>query len=318
MAEKTIVAVAVGPKKNVLIRNRAGANGVRPYIQGLIDGLSKLNREIGTDYVIDYRERDQAELESKNGAADAFTAGSEDDLVIFGMSTTVVRAAQGFTKKIPIVGVVSDWKAEGFSRSSNISCVSGRRSQTAGQCFERFLATVPTLKQVLVLHKPKYGPSERALKLVQAAAKKRGVTVKPVPIKSRDDIEKKLSALPKRDSNKPSEVGLLVLPIDVCLGAASMIVKLAQEQKQVPVFMPISDGVKQEGSSPIGGYGAPQSKCGEAVAEHVNRILWPTGAMRAMAASASARLMEVPDSDFEWTVSSGAAKALKVKTARLV
>src|SRR5215470_4507223 len=108
---KTILAVAVGPKKDRVIRSKIGLDGVRPYIEGLIDGLAGLNRHIGTDYEIDYRERELDELGSKAGAAEAFKANSEH-CAIFGMSTTVVRAAQGVTKSIPVVGIVSDPKAE--------------------------------------------------------------------------------------------------------------------------------------------------------------------------------------------------------------
>jgi ABC-type uncharacterized transport system substrate-binding protein len=219
---------------------------VRPYIDGLIAGLAKCGHQRGTHYQIDYRERPQLDL-TKGKANEAFASKDQTPYdLIFAMSTTVVQAAKDATKSTAIVGVVSDPKAEGFSRVQNITGISARRSQSAGQCFEHFLATVPTLKQVRVLHKPKYGPSERSLKLVKAAAKKRGVAVKIVPVKTRDDIENKLSAMSKRDLKKPADAGILVLPIDVCLGWAQLIIDLAQGEKNLPV---LPDRLRQPNST---------------------------------------------------------------------
>ena len=146
---KTVLAVAVGPQKDLLFRDKGKLSEVRPYVQGLIDGLAARGHHLGTDYVIQYRERDLDTLASKNGAAGAFKPdpGSEDDVLIFGMSTTIVRAAQGVTKSIPIVGIVSEPAKEKVNRSANICGVSARRSQTAGDCFERFLATVPDAQE---------------------------------------------------------------------------------------------------------------------------------------------------------------------------
>jgi ABC-type uncharacterized transport system substrate-binding protein len=289
-----------------------GAGQVRPYIEGLIHGLAKHGHPIGAAYEIDYRERPNLDL--KNGqAAEAFTAkaGTPYD-VIFAMSTTVVRAAKDIKPSIPIVGVVSDPRAEGFSRARNITGISARRSQTAGQCFECFLATVPALKQVHVLHKPGYGPSERALKLVKAAAKKRGVTVKTVPVNTLKDIETKLSKMPVRNPKKPAVAGVMALPADVCLGAARRIIELAQQQKHIPTFFPITDWVTSKQSSALGGFGVPQRQCGELMAEYVNQILWHD------AEPSSLKVKEAGDDAFEWVVSSEAAKALNIKIPRVI
>jgi ABC-type uncharacterized transport system substrate-binding protein len=309
---KRILAMAVGPKKDLLIRGRTGLGGVRPYIEGLIEGLAKLNRHVGADFEIDYRERELQELETKEGAASAFKANSGlQHGVIFGMSTTVVRAAQGVTKSIPILGIVSEPKAEGFSRGGNITGVSARRSQSAGGCFERFLATVPTLKAVRALHRPGYGPSDRALKLIKAAAKKRNVTVTPVPVKSRQDIEKKLSAMSKRDLKKPAEAGLLVLPVDLCLGAAPLIIELAHG-KNLPAFFPVPDWVKPKLPSALGAYGVSQRKCGELVAEYVDQILWHN------VSPGTLKVKEADDDAFEWVVSSAAAEALNIRIPHVI
>jgi ABC-type uncharacterized transport system substrate-binding protein len=312
---KRILAVAVGPQRDVLIRAKDGLSDVRPYIAGLVEGLANLKRELGTDYVIDYREREPDQLEDSEDAASAFkpTAESQHDL-IFPMSTTALRAAKGITDdSIPIVfPSVSDHKADGIARRGNATGISARRSQTAGECFERFLASVSTLKEVCVLYKPGYDPAERALKLVKAAARTRKVIVKPVPVTSRREIEKKVSALPKRNLKKPAETGVLVLPVDLCLSAAPLIIELAQGRKNIPVFFPITDWVRPEHPSAFGGYGVPQHLCGELAAEHVDQILW-----RGVKA-ASLKVVEAADEAFVWAVSSDAARALNIKTPCVV
>ena len=305
---KRIVAVAVGPQRDQQIGATGAPSNVRPYIDGLIAGLAKHGHRLGTDYEIDYRERPQLDL--ANGKSSGAFAGKAD--LIFAMSTTVVRAAKDAGGSIPIVGVVSDFKAEGFSRAKNITGISARRSQTAGECFERFLATVPTLKQVRVLHKPKYKPSERSLMLVKKAAKKRGVAVKTINIKSRVDIQNALSAMQRRDLKKPADAGVLVLPVDVCLGAAQLIVDLAQGEKNLPTFFPITDIVKPNANGALGGYGVAQRTCGVLMADYVNRILWGS------AQPASLKVADASAGDFEWVVSRAAAKALNIQIPQVI
>lgn len=311
MAElKTILAVAVGPQKDVLIRDESHLSEVRPYIRGLIAGLTKLGHRIGADYVIDYRERDQNDLGAADTGAFAVNAGSQGNLIIFGMSTTVVQAAASQTTGIPIVGTISEPQADGLDKWDHVCTVSGRRSQTAGDCCERFLDTVPSLKEVRALHKPGYGPSERALTLVEAAARARRVAVTAMTIASRQDIETKLSALPERDLNVPPDIGVQVLPVDVCLGAAPMIIELAQEKKKIPVFFPIPDWVKRELPSALGAYGIAQHTCGELCAATVDDILWrqqhPT-------MHPNVRRRQAADESLTWVVSAAAAKALNIK-----
>lgn len=307
---KRILALAVGPEKDVLIRSKSDLVGVRPYIAGLIDGLASLNRHLGTDYDIDYRERLYEHLESGS----AFKAKEKNHDLIYAMSTTVVRAARNITTEIPIVfSNVSDHGAERFVKKGNATGVSARRSQTADECFERFLATVPTLTEVHVMHKGGYDPSDAALKLVMAAQKKRhkNVKIKILEASSQQDIKKKLSALPKRDLKKPAQVGILVLPVDLFFGEALLIIDLAH-RKNLPTFFTVTDWVKPKLPSALGGYGVPQYKCGELTAGHVDQILWHD------VIPGTLKVMDAPDRAFEWAVSSEAAKTLNIKVPRVI
>jgi ABC-type uncharacterized transport system substrate-binding protein len=311
----TILAVAVGPQKDLLVDADFVAKGrlaeIRPYIEGLIEGLKKRGRRLGADFVIEYKEREPQALDREKGMAAMMAArGKAEPNLVFAMSTTALLAAKGVKDSVPVVfPSISDYKKDGLTKGKSATGISARRSQTAGECFDRFLATVPTLKEVRVLYKDGYGPADRALKLVQAAAKKRNVKVKPVSVKSHLDIEKNLKAMPKRDLNKPADLGVFVLPIDFCLGAARMIVDLAQGQKNLPTFFPITDPVRKNPGA-LGGYGVPQRTCGELASEHVDQILWGGGG--------TPKVKDAGDEAFEWAISSAAAKALNIKIPSVI
>jgi ABC-type uncharacterized transport system substrate-binding protein len=228
------------------------------------------------------------------------------------MSTNVVRAARDSSETTPIVGVVSAPRDEHFSRARNFTGISARRSQTAGQCLEYFLATVPTLKRVRVLHKPGYGPSDRSLKLVRMTAKKRGLTVLVTTINNRSDIEKKLRVLPKRNPAKPPELGVLLLPIDVVLGASQMIIDLAQQEKNLPTFSPITDFVTSDLTSALGGYGVPQHTCGTLMAYYVDQIIWHSAEPKSL------KFTDAGIDDFKWAISREAARALNIRLPNVI
>lgn len=308
-----ILAVAVGEKNDRMIRSDSRLSGLRPYIRGLIEGLKKSKRRIGRDFEIEYRHVLPYDLATESAAIEALKPkrGSEIDL-IFAMSTTVVLACHCI-RSIPVVfPSVSDFKADKINLNGNTTGVSARRSQTAGECFVHFFGTVPTLEEVYVLHKEAYPPSDRALRLVKKEARKRRVKVTPVDIQSVQDVRTKLSALPKRDLKAVPVAGILVLPVDICLGAASTIIEIGQGNKNLPTFFPITDFVNSRDSSALGGYGVPQHKCGELAAQYVERILWGGTKPTAL------KVTEADDDAFEWMVSSAAAEALNIKLAHTV
>ncbi len=308
MDTKTIVAVAVGPQKDKLIKSKNDLRDVRPYIMGLVDGLAKRSRELGKDYVIEYRERDHKGLKKGKAAKLAFAAGAGGEQhLVFAMSTTALQGAKDAGNLTPIVfPSISNLKGDKIARG-NSTGVSARRSQTAGACFERFVEAVSSLKEVRALYKPGYPPAERALKLVTAAAKKRGVKITPASVRTREELEKKLEALPKRRKEDPATLGVLVLPVDICLGAARKIIDVAQREKLIPTFFPITDCVSEDANSALGGYGVAQRKCGELAADHVYKILWEDAEARKLP------ITEVGDDLLKCVVSRSAASALGIK-----
>ncbi len=264
--KKTILAVAVGPNRDVVIDPTFVKQGrlseVRPYIQGLIDGLKRLQHELGKDLAIVYMEREPADIDK--AVAQAVTPTIS---LVFPMSTTALQAALKATKITPIVfPSISDPAADGVVPGGNATGVSASRTQAARAGRDRFIEMVPTLKKIYALHMSGYGPATRALQSVQSGSP---VPVDALPVASRAAIHGAISNIP---IGKPGEVGILVLPSDLMLSAAPTIVQDAHG-RGIPTFFPISDVVKADGSGALGGYGVPQRVCGELAAAYVHLIL---------------------------------------------
>ena len=117
------------------------------------------------------------------------------------------------------------------------------------------------------------------------------------------------SPISKRDLKKPAETGVQVLPVDVCLGAAKLIIDTAQGQKNVPVFFPVTDFVAQ---GALGGYGVPQHTCGVLMADYVEQILWQSAQPQAL------KIKDAANDDFEWAISGPAANALNIKLPHIL
>lgn len=306
MVAKRILALAVGdPRFSQIIDHPSKPYGVRPYISGLIEGLSKLKnpRTVGTDYVIDYRQAWHQELHQ----AQPFRDMQNPDL-IYVMSTSVMHAAGRLTTEPPIVfSNCSDHKLQDLVKAKRATGFSAQRPQTAGDCFDRFLRTVPTLEEVFILHKSDYDPSDHAKELIKKAAAAKGKKTKVIEVTSLSDLQEQLSRLPERPVGTEATVGLQVAPADLLFATAPWIIKHVQEAKRLPVFFPVTDWVP----SGLGGYGVPQFRCGERTADHVGKILWPeAGGMF------TPEVVEAISSDFEWAVSRAAAKALQLDISK--
>jgi ABC-type uncharacterized transport system substrate-binding protein len=303
MAPKTILALAVGdPKHSQLIDHPGKLNDVRPYISGLIDGLASLECELGTDFVVDYKQNWLDHIAKGR----AFTELPKHPALIYAMSTKVMRAAGDYTKEIPIVFPnCSEHGNERFVKEGRATGFSAKRTQTAGDCFDRFFKVVPTLKEVLVLHINEHDISENALALVKGAATKKGVEPKAVLVRSHSDLLEQLSKLPGRTAGTAT-VGVHVLPVDLFFGAMHEIIKGVQKEKKLPAFFPTTDWVADDCGGAFGGYGVTQYRCGERSAGHVHHIL------RANPTAKLPTTIEALGTDFEWAVNSSAAAALDI------
>jgi ABC-type uncharacterized transport system substrate-binding protein len=293
----TILAVAVGPATTDLIINSTAYPGpVRPYIKGLIAGLKAKGHTIGTDYVVDYRQRPAAKLD-----ASAF-AGTKR--VIFCMSTTVVHAAKTHSSGVPIVGIVSDPVEENFASVTHICGVSANRFQTADVCLQHFLQAVPSLTELQVLHCLNNRPSQHAHDKAKPVADNHQPRIdwQVIPVAATSDIAAGLQKLPKRAAASTATVGIFALPVDVNFGGAADIIA-KQNSKQIPAWFPTPDWVAQ---GAFGGYGASQETCGYAMAERVDYAIANGPSLP------DPRWISIDPGAFEWFVSRRVAAALNI------
>jgi putative ABC transport system substrate-binding protein len=275
-----ILAVAVG-----LGRDRAAevsrdvikagrVQELRPYIAGLIDGLQKLGLKPGEDFEIDYATSEPPAL--RKTVKDSVGAMKPD--AMFAMSTTALKAAMAVSKEIPIVfPSISDPVEDGVVKSTacpgkNATGVQAMRRQTADECLELFKATVPSLRTIVALHKPNYGPATRAMARLKQAAKRARVRFASLPVRSQREIEKKLGAITQKGPAGKPEVGTLILPDDLALSAWRIISELARERR-LPTFFPVTDWVRAGSPSALAGFGVPQITCGQATAPYMHKVL---------------------------------------------
>lgn len=264
----TILAIAIGEVElTVSITVNPPPSFVRPYINGLVAGLSNNSKTIGKDYTIDYRECPVGHLQDY-----AFNNWQAAD-VIFCMSQRVMKKAfdimhppHPLPELRPIVGVISDYAGYNDPKKK-IYGFSAKRFQTALACYNAFLATVPSLQSVYVLHDKNHPPSVNALAQLPKTAIEIDVSDYNTP------IPQKLTAMWQ---GVTGFAGVLVLPIDRCFGAADAINGWGINN-QVPIFWPITDRVYSttvpSQPSALGGYGVSQEHCGEVMGGQVASIL---------------------------------------------
>jgi hypothetical protein len=255
-AKPTILAVAIGNERTDEIDSQSFStpDPVRPYIRGLVNGLTNEGLDIGTAYVIKYVQRPVL------SSVFPIPTTSRPDC-IFAMSTTVVKAASGSHADISIIGIVSDPQKQGFLDPvvKNVFGVSARRTQSALECYQHFERTAPN-RPMYVLHDPNYGPSVDALDSIRGGSHSFNVlNVTP------DNIHGVIGQRNQGDN-------LLVLPVDWFFGMAKDISSSAQDAG-VADFWSVTDWVRTGPESAFGGYGVSQQECGRVMADLVAKVL---------------------------------------------
>lgn len=306
---KRILAVAVGqdnssssptPFPNPI--RTVNPTNVRPYIYGLIDGLwLGYGRSIGGDYDIWYRE-------CPIGTANAFN--QQNDL-IFTMSTRVtVNAIKTGTTNPIVFPTGSHFQQDILPNKlpKNVTGIDAQRDQ-GDKLLANFKQAWPSLKTLYYLHLAGYGPSERGKSGLTGAAASNGINPKDLHEIGVTDGNLNLNGLPPGNG----QTGLLVLPIDFCLGEgpsqAPNIIQVAQGEKNVPTFFPIPDWAQQTPSTPtpaFGAYGISQYQCGRLASDLVNAILWQNMSPDTF------KIVPAPSSLFDLVVNQTAADKLRI------
>lgn len=181
-------------------RSRAEAVEVAPFLEGM--------RELG------YVEGGNVQYEWRfaEGKYDRLNALAEELVrigvdVIAASSTVAVRAAQHATKTIPIVMVSAIEPVRlGFVASlaqpgGNITGVSNLSEATWQKQFDSLLEAVPQVSRVAVLLNPDEQFSETTYESIQAAAKRRNVSLVPVRVTTREQIEQAFAVMKEERSH---------------------------------------------------------------------------------------------------------------------
>jgi hypothetical protein len=213
------------------------------------------------------------------------------------MSTTVAQAAATFTANVnpnlPVVAIVSTHT--GYP--NNFCGVSARRHQIGRQYYEKFLAAVPSLNTVYVLSKPGYAPSDLSLQNIRNGAQPVQIVEVPVAAPySATEIQNAINGI-------VGPGGLLILPVDSFFGAADAIIGWAHA-KGLPDFWSVTDWVRHDLPSALGGYGVSQQRCGQLMGDKVHSI-WSTANIP------NPPFTEVTSApNFDWAASDAAAASL--------
>ena len=313
MPNKTILAVAIGKDgthfhfQNPNDPNLAIA---RQYINGLVTSLGPANMGTGPNqYVIDYYECTEGNLAT-------IITGNPD--LIFCMSTTVMKNAVPFagakTPPIPVVGVVSYPKGEGWTVAPYTQYVCGVRAsrfQLARQCYDYFLDTVPSLTTVYALYKTGYGPSDNALTNISATLPPPAVPL--IGDNANFDLAQVTDAQLLTNignlnaTGAYNNTGIFVLPIDRCFGLAQQIINAAQAA-YIPTFWPVTDWVNINNSSALGGFGISQETCGERMGDQVSHIFKNANAVP----TGLKQYRHFAPKDMTWLASSQAAQTIGI------
>jgi ABC-type uncharacterized transport system substrate-binding protein len=310
---KRILAVAIGTPDADFLVNTSNPANVRPYVTGLVEGLSDPhgpNKQIGTDYDIWYRERSRLTITSDAATFGPGTDGKANDL-IFPMSTTVLQNAVNFTGTTSIVyPSVSNPASDGIHVGNNVAGINAKRDTTADKCLDYFIQSMsPPLQTVYYLHSQHYPPAERARGRVEHEAGVKGIHFHRVDVTEKTLHADLMAKVPMLDPSNPT-VGVLVLPIDFCLGErptqAPDIISTVQGTKGLPTFFPIPDWARASPPA-FGAYGVSQSTCGELAAPLVFQIMWNGASPKTIGP------VDAPDDAFEWVLSQPAIDELKIK-----
>jgi len=279
-----IGVLALGPRNDPVWSCRVGdtpANAASHesmpfYVRGMLDELAKLNYadaraenagRAHRRFNLDMRMGTIAELRS---AAQDFIRKPVD--IIVAVATAGVRVAQEETRDHPIPILfpgISDPVADGFVASLArpggwITGVSHQQVQASGKRLEMFKEMLPGLQRVITIRRAGYGPSEKSMPEVRAAAERLRIEVVDWALNSRDELKAKLAGL-----SHDASAGILILPDSFSISSLDLIVPASIAQG-VPVFGQ-QDYMAYWGA--IAAYGPSTYQAGGRVARYIDKIV---------------------------------------------
>jgi putative ABC transport system substrate-binding protein len=245
------------------------------YVRGLLDELEKLkyleNRpenagKPGRRFVLDLRMGTPQELRA---AARDFVRKPVD--VIVGIATTAARIAQQETKDNPIPILfpgISDPVGDGFVQSlahpgGMMTGVSHQQVQGSGKRVELFKEMLPGLKRMITLHRPGYGPAEKSMTELRAAAARLQIEVLDWTFNTRDELQALLAKVTRETAD-----GFMILPDSAVISNMDLVIETSLAQG-VATFG-LQDFMADWGA--IGAYGPSAYQAGGRLAGYIDKI----------------------------------------------
>jgi len=241
--------------------------GATPQTVGLRDGLLALGYREGEQFVIGVRFTQGDPVALPAAARELIESGVD---VIFASDVNAARAAQGFTRKIPIVfaGVLNDPVELGLVQSfarpgGNITGVSDGDLNLAGKRLEIFKEMVPGLKRVLFLYNSSDPYTVAAARAYRDGARHLGLVLVEKPVRTEEQARTTLATLRK------GEVDGIVAPPTTSLNIAGVILD-ATSERAIPTMF---NGAFFVERGALVSYGADWYESGRQAARLVDKVL---------------------------------------------
>jgi putative tryptophan/tyrosine transport system substrate-binding protein len=245
------------------------------YVLGMLDGLAKLSYvedrpesagQPGRRFVIDLR---MGTLQELAGYAREFAQRRVD--IIVAVATAGVRIARDETREhsIPILFPgISDPVGDGFVQSlarpgGMITGVSHQQVQGSGKRVELFKEMVPDLQRLITFRRPGYGPAEKSITEIRAAADRLKIDVLDWTAASREELQALLAKVQRRTAD-----GIMIVPDTLIISNVDLVIETSLKER-VPTFG-LQDFMADWGA--LGAYGPSAYQAGGRMAAYIDKI----------------------------------------------
>jgi putative tryptophan/tyrosine transport system substrate-binding protein len=248
---------------------RIGFLGLAPEFSGveaLRAGLRDLGYIEGGNMIIEWRWAEK--VDQLPTLAAELVAQHVD--VIVAPSSTFVEAARQATTTIPIVFAVhADPVGLGHVASlaqpgGNITGMSMLLTELAPKGLEVMTESLPQMQRIGILWNPTTPSHPRALKAIEAAAKKLGIELRMVPAQTLEDFDGAFSTM-----TQESVGGFLVVASPLIVAQAAPLAGIALKYR-LPGMFPFKENVAAGG---LVSYGADRDDLYRRIATYIDKIL---------------------------------------------
>ena len=182
---------------------------------------------------------------------------------------SATSAAQKATTNIPIVmGTIGDPVGAGFVKSlarpgGNITGLTNISGDISAKHLEMLLSMVPKLSRVVVLVNPENPSNTMALRNVQAAARRTGVTILSFEARTPQEIENAFSQMPRQ------KAGALIVAREAFFNQQVRQIAELAAKNRLPTICGIREYVEAGG---LMSYGQDQADSNRRAATYVDKI----------------------------------------------